>query len=184
MTQTVATQIRDLPGKFPFCMFTNVLIVAVRNLLMTMRKNLRFLRGMKLFTFSNGDVILMYSAYASRAGEIWALHSNCHTMPLKWCGIPLRTNSCRETALKIKSHRAKANANIVFHVLPLFFVSNGLATLNWPRFFPCLISETNGLVTYSKISQLSVTSSVYFYVNQIYWKQNRTGKQSFIVAKP
>ena len=54
----------------------------------------------RLFTFSNGDVIFIYSAYASRAGEMWALHSNCHTMPLKWCGIPFRTNSCREIALR------------------------------------------------------------------------------------
>ena len=47
----------------------------------------------------------------------------------------------------------------------------GLATLNWPRFFPCPISETNGLVTHSKISQFSVDTSTYFYASQIYRKQ-------------
>ena len=49
-----------------------------------------------------------------------------------------------------------------------------LAILNWPRFFPCPISETKGLVTHWEIGQFSVDTSAYFYVNQIYRKQNWT----------
>ena len=60
----------------------------------------------------------------------------------------------------------------------MYFHFYGLATLNWPRFFPCPISETNGLVTHSKISQFSVDTSAYFFVSQIYRKQNRTRKES------
>ena len=57
-------------------------------------------------------------------------------------------------------------------------VPYGLATLNWPKFFPYPISETNGLVTHSKISQFSVDTTEYFYVSQIYRKHNRTQKES------
>ena len=40
--------------------------------------------------------------------------------------------------------------------------SNSLATLNWPRFFPRPISETNGLVTHSKTGQFSVDTFCLF----------------------
>lgn len=118
---------------------------------------LQVLRGDS--TFSHAEVALIKSAYCFLTGESCAPHSKGHTMPRKWCGMPLRTRSCMQpshTVSLIRLHHEHTYPDNRVLLLPEVLPVVGHSAPHRPRVLLPII--TSPLLTRTGPCNLRITS--------------------------